>query len=627
MEAPKGYTGPGSEEKAMHWAERLANTKAMMQQGGGGGAQPPAGTVVAGQLPVAAPQGVMAQPQPAATVTTPMGNRMTPAEAAYYGNQSKMMQAIPRMAPEIGAAGGNIIGTGIAGPAGGAVGAGIGGTAGGIVKNAIVGQDQSWSGYAKAGGEGFVKSIPAMVPGGGLRSMAARTVLGGTTEGGIAAAEGDKAGEIYDKTVGGLIGGAGGELFGRGLGAVGHGVWKVLSTSGKAELANAARVLAEQEPRVADATGKMVENKAYTAAVEKAKAMHQSPDELAYNFRETTKVLEEGKTTPKTMGEALVQRPGERERVAAGQALQDVQDKVGAAAEGQGIKFKTPAGAVPDGPVSSVLTPTNPAGKVPAAFLPEAQHAEGLMKGPAANAHDMWGNAAEARSFLLETERDAIRAGDTVKAGAMRVLADKVRGKQEEMVKTLLPKDQADALLQHLTNSDKRYRRAVMAGGDDIVATIAKGGEKGREAQAAFKALSGDDPMAQRMMDVLVRAQKPIAEGGKAGLSAGAAYLLLHVPGVGPYLAGGVGAAKGVQLLRDYMARRGAGDTATFAKLVASRPSPAVQNALGAAGATVGSGAGAETARQANLPRVSVPAPVQRSAQPVAPPSRWQPQL
>jgi hypothetical protein len=239
--------------------------------------------------------------------------------------------------------------------------------------------------------------------------------------------------------------------------------------------------------------------------------------------------------------------------------------------------------------VSAVLTKTNPSGKLPAEFLSHAEHAEGLMTRPTTNGGQAWGNLAEARTYLLETERDAIRAGETVKANAMRTMADKVRGKQEDMVRTLLPKNQADALLGHLKTMDIRYRKAVMAGGDDMVETIAKGGQKGRETKAAVEALNAGDPAAQRALDILVRDAQGAARSGKAATATSLAGLvvMLHLPVIGTALT----TAKLGSWMRQWHAMKGAGSTATFADLVKQQMSKEAKGKAGAAGATIGAAA------------------------------------
>jgi hypothetical protein len=158
----------------------------------------------------------------------------------------------------------------------------------------------------------------------------------------------------------------------------------------------------------------------------------------------------------------------------------------------------------------------------------------------------------------------------------MRDIADTVRDKQHDMARAILPKHQADALIQHLATSDKRYRNAIMAGGDDIVQTIAKGGAKANQSKTAFEALAANDPTAHRAMTAMVKAEQGFLK--KHGLSttlggtaAALAYAAAHVPVVN-IVAGGVattvGLYKAKEIAANYMALRGAGDKVTFKELV-----------------------------------------------------------
>jgi hypothetical protein len=358
----------------------------------------------------------------------------------------------------------------------------------------------------------------------------------------------------------------------------------------------AAQVLAEQKPRNVDAMGKSVENTAYTKAKETVEAAGLDAEHAAYAFKQVKDKA--------NIGDALTQRPGEVARMKAAEDLENVQNFVGNQAAAKGVTPRSPAAGAPfkpikDGPLESINVGPNSKGKIDAQFFPEARQAEYMLQKPAANMNERWGNAAEARSALLAHERTAMINGDTVRADAMRAIADTVRVQQEKMVRAVLPKPQADALITHLKNADTRYRAAIEAGGPDIVKTIAAGGAKGNQAKAKFDALATNDPIAQRMMNALTTAEKRAGDKTLFHIALTAAGTLHFIPVVGTAasaVAGAITAAKLKQMGTDYMVRRGAGQMVTFKDLVA-KEFPQVTSALRQGGAAVGSSAGVDAAR------------------------------
>jgi hypothetical protein len=385
---------------------------------------------------------------------------------------------------------------------------------------------------------------------------------------------------------------------------VGHKIYSAFSGVAKKEVQDAAKVLSEQKPKNVLADGRTVENKAYTQAKETVESRGIDPEHAAYAHEQVSKQA--------TKGEALTQRPGAIEAAKAGQQLENTQNFVGNTAAAQGVMPKSPAAGapfkpIPNGPVAQVLTGPGGTGKVPAAYMQEAAHAEMMLQKPAANMRERWGNAADARATLLQHERDALNSAtpDKVRATAMRELADTVRDQQEKMVKTLLPKKQADALIQHLKNADTRYRNAMTAGGDDIVGTIAKGGAKSNQAKTAFDALAHDDPAAKRMMTAMVAAEQSFIKkhgisGTLTGTALATAYALSHVPVVNVIaggVAGAMGLAKAKQLISNYITQRGAGKTVTFKDLVLKDQTQAKTMAR-SGGAALGAGVGGQVAEE-----------------------------
>jgi hypothetical protein len=179
-------------------------------------------------------------------------------------------------------------------------------------------------------------------------------------------------------------------------------------------------------------------------------------------------------------------------------------------------------------------------------------------------------------------------------------MADEVRKQQQHIAERLLPQKQADALMQRLETADNAYRIAKTAGGNDIVQTIALGGDKGREALAAFNQLVGDDAAAKQMMASLLKLhfKGGAKEAGKYGAAGMAAYIATHIPGPGNAIAAGIGMYKGFHLLRDFVTLKGSGATVKFGDLVKRQMSAnkigrlsAGANVLGAAAAPAIAGA------------------------------------
>jgi hypothetical protein len=513
------------------------------------------------------------------------------AETAYYNAASQVPMKLANMAPAIGAGVGGLAGSAVTPVAGTAIGAGLGGAAGGAVKNYFTGtpENQTIPGYAGEMGKGVVEAAPMMIPGMGPAAMAARVAAGGASQAGLKAIEGGDTGEIMDAGVTG----AAGSMLGEGAGIFGHALWSKFGPGPQKALMDAAKTLADEEPKIASASGKMVDNPAYVKAKQEIQSIGKDPDQVAHD----TRAMQAG--TPR--GEALASRPGsiEAERIGR-QEYQPIAAEIGAA--GQGMKPKA-LPALTDGPLSTIRTPQNPNGTVP--NTPElvnvAQHAEIAATAPAKSIDEKWALLGQTRSELLRGERDALTSTATDKsatAQAMRDIADSVRVQQEKVARALLPKDKADALIQRLETADKNYRRAMLAGAGedgDIVKAIAKGGKEGREAQAAFTAVSGNDPVARRMVNSLVEMEKSKVERYGVGAIVLSSAQLLHLFGpVGSVVAGGLTALKAKQMLVDAMVKKGAGSQLTFKQILGNELRKENARKIGA---TIGANAGGQIAR------------------------------
>jgi hypothetical protein len=533
------------------------------------------------------------------------GQRMSPEEAAQSAEmRQKRLESATRsgahLAPAALGTAGAVVGTAVGGPVGSVAGGVLGGAGGGAIENYFTGgaEKQTPAGYGQSMGVGAVKGGVAGIPGMGPVATAGRIGLSGVVGGGEKYLEGGTVPEVVNAAGGSMVGAAVGEAFGQMLGKVGHQIYTRFSGADKAEIQQAAKVLSEQKPKNVLADGTSVENKAYTAAEKTVKDAGIDVEHAAYAHEQVSKQA--------TKGEAFTQRPGAIEAAKAAQQLENTQNFVGTAGAAQGVIPKSPAAGapfkpIPNGPVSQVLTGPGGTGKIAAQYMPEAAQAEFMLQKPAANMRERWGNAADARAQLLEHERNALKGDkpDKVRAAAMRELADNVRDQQEKMVKTLLPQKHADALMQHLKTADTRYRNAMTAGGDDIVATIAKGGGKSNQAKNAFDALAHDDPAARRMMTAMVNAEQGIVKKYGFGTAAAAsAYALAHVPVVGQAaaaVAGTIALYKAKQQISNYMAMRGAGKQVSFKDLVL-KDSTQTKAGLRQGGAAIGGAVGGQAA-------------------------------
>lgn len=548
MERPEGFK-LGREEEAPSWNKRLANTRALMA-----GDQSAAVAALVAVAPVA-------QPATGGLLNPRVARETIRQKAQEVGGDRAMATFIPPAA----ATGGLLVG--------GPVGAVVGGAAGQTMVEGLT-KSPGERNLTGAAVRGAVEALPMAIPGVGPLAMGARVATGAAGQGGLKWWEGGDADEITAAT---LMGGAGavvGEAFGQSLGMVGHRLWSSYSKAAQAELLDVGRTLATQEPKIKDATGKLVENLVYTKAAERAKQMGQDVDHLAYAWNNTARPhAQGGPAVPPNVGEAVTQRPGGVAQLREGRTLEEIKQEVGQAPK----PTVTNAPQFTHDPTKIVGTGDVPNTQV---FRDAAQVAKDRMTGPAKGWDDVWKNVTQARTDLLTKWREAAGMqegpGKQEAMKAYRALADHIRGQQEEIVRKLIPdKAKADALLNHLNVTSNAYRKAVLAGGDDIVQVIAQGGRKGREAQAAFDELGSKDPAAEQMLDALVTLHKTANKVKAGAASAGFAGSFLtgaaHLPLLGTpatAILGVYGATKSWQLLRAWMVSRGSGNPVKFNDLV-----------------------------------------------------------
>lgn len=541
---------------------------------------------------------VVAPAQPAATgLLDPRAARQAIQQrATQVGAPQALVSAIT---PGMAVAGG-AMGTAVGGPLGAIPGAMTGGAIGRNVTDYMTKPPEEQD-ILKSSIYGAGEGLVAGIPGGKAASIGARMALGATVPAAERWWEGDTLPEVMNAAAGGLVGGALGESLGATLGMAKHLIWTGFSKATQGLLTSAAEVIAKEQPKIADATGKMVPNAKYEAAEQFIKNKGMDPEGLAYGFKQVEQQV--------SRGQAFAERPGGVEQLKQGRQLENIKNQVADAGAAAGVGGLTPKGPIPSGPISTIRAPANLSGNIPQEYLPYAQHAESALLRPTRSVGEHWSNAADAREYLLRVERSALSGSspDTIKAQAMRDIADNVRQYQEIIARALLPKAQSDALIGHLKDTDQAYRKAVLAGGDNIVETIAAGGKKGNQARTAFNELARNDPVAKSWMNALVGAQtkgtRAILWTTVAGLSGTAAAV---VPIAGPAIGavgGAISVVKGLGVIKDYMVQKGAGKVVTMKNMMGRQViSDQAATRFRQAGAALGSAMGAAAAQRAVAP-------------------------
>jgi hypothetical protein len=274
-----------------------------------------------------------------------------------------------------------------------------------------------------------------------------------------------------------------------------------------------------------------------------------NPEEAAYAH----KVSEE--RVPKQ--EAEVGRPGAVEKERIGQGYQQLENEVGAA--GVGTPKASPKLA--DGPRAAVE-----GGQVSKTHAELAERVEAAITAPAPNWQAKWTQLKDARSDLLQAERDALSStapGRTKIADDMRVLANTVRKQQEKAAKYVFGEKDGEAFMGRLKVLDTRYRNLMEAtnGGDLSKAAVMKG-EPGREAERKFVAFAHDDPQA-------VAAYRAM-RGAKGDLAEATVPWTVAAEGL-PVVGKIVKVAKLAGILQEWARERTAGSPVKFTDLVKTR--------------------------------------------------------
>lgn len=474
------------------------------------------------------------------------------------GERAAATHAAAGMAPAALSTAGALGGS-VAGPAGTVAGGALGGGAGQSLKDFLQGRDQSPAAIAKETALGAVLGImPAGRP---LVGAAARAGGAGSVQAGAAAAEGASGPDIVDAGVSGAGAAAGGELFGRALGMVGHKVFSMFTPDAQKAVQGAAKKFSEAEttltkeaPTIPGAGGAAAtKNPKYLQAeadrMEAERVLKDAglkPEEAAYAY----KVSSEG--VPKQ--EAEVTRPAAIEKDRIGAGYQQLEQEVGVA--GQGAPKASPK--LPDGPLAAVE-----AGKVSKDHAELAGEVEMAITAPAKNWREKWVQLKDERSKLLTLEREAESStvpGRSRIANNMRALADTVRTQQAKAAKYVFGEKDGEAFMSRLKVLDTRYRNLMEAtnNGDLAKAAVLKG-EAGREAERKFVAFAHDDPQAISAYRAMRGARGDLAEATVPWTVAAEG-----LPVVGKV----VKVAKLAGIMREWARERAAGSPVKFSDMV-----------------------------------------------------------
>jgi hypothetical protein len=509
---------------------------------------------------------------------------------------------------QYGPEGGSIVGAmagGMAGPAGVVGGGAAGGAGGQILKDWFSGNPQNPTEIAKQGALGGVLGVaPEGRP---VVGALTRTLGAGAVEGGAKAIEGGDAGDVAEAATQGAAGAGLSEMFGRALGMAGHKVWSMFSPDAQTAIQSAAKkfydadeVLKTEQPKIAGPTGAApnpkydAADKARTEAETVLKDAGLKPDEAAYAH----KVTAEG--VPQR--EAEVTRPAAVERARIGAGYQQLEGEMGTgrafrdpAAVLREAELRPPQGqqTLPDGPIAVART-----AKMSPAMQNTAERAEMAVTAPAKDWREKWVQLKDARSALLDLERDAMTsttAGRTQTAQDYRALADGVRKQQEKAATFAFGDQQGGQMIARLKVLDTRYARLMDAtNGMQLDKAAALKGEAGRQADRAFRAFAQNDQSALKAWDAMrVKAGTASAGTEQSILSQ---IRLENVPGIGKYLAAGKSALD----LAGWAREKAAGNPARFEDLVPelaaakaerTRTGRTVRDLTGYAGARLGVGA------------------------------------
>jgi hypothetical protein len=502
-------------------------------------------------------------------------NQLTP-EQQEQGRQGGT-QMLEGALPAAGSTVGSLIGS-RAGLPGQVIGGAIGGGGGQVLKDYLQGNPQSKTKIAEQAALGGLLSV---VPAGKLLTKTGLAVLGGQTAGsaaieaGATAVEGGTPADIVDAGLRGGAEGLGGRLFGHALGMGLNKVYSLFTTDAQKTVQAAAKdlheanqTLATTEPKLpGDGAGDNPKYLAAQAAKEKAEATikdmlpNAKPDEVAYAH----KVTSEG-DVPR--GEAVVMG---RARSAANETSQGY-NQLRQDVQNTGVGVPKANQPTPDGPLAQIRTSENPTGTVEAKFVPDAEHAEMLVKAPADNWSQKWQQLQNAGSELIQKRMAFLQNADKPSADAMDNIFQGVRNQQVAAAKYVFGPARAPQVIDRLEQLDKSWATIMTGSGGMNYARMQQLLEGGnsparRAMETAFKSFAGDDPGAMRAFNAMKvgapadwKLMLPVIAGELSANAAG-------VPTLGALsatAAAGIGGQRIYRVMRQYMNAKVLGQPVQF---------------------------------------------------------------
>jgi len=494
--------------------------------------------------------------------------------------KQKVKDGLTDEAPAIGSIGGSVAG-GLLGNVPGAIAGGaVGGGAGQSLKDWLKGNPQDPTEIAKQTALGGVLGVASEAR--PFVAAGARVVGAGAVNAGAEVAKGGDAEDVLNAAGTGMAESAGGEAFGRALGMAGHKVYSLFAPDARKAVqeaaksyADAAEVLKTESPKLPGVGGAAgganpkydAAEAAKTKAEQTLKDAGLNPEEAAYAHRVSSEV------SPRSRQEAQVEKPGALEQQNIGQGYQQLRSEVGD--KGVGAVKAVPK-PLQDGPITAVVS-----GAVPKAFAELATKVENAITEPAANWQVKWDQLKDARSALLEKEREAYASTGARKvetAEAYRALADTVRKQQEKASNYVFGPTEGPKVIDRLKVLDQRYRNLMEAtNGGDLAKAATLKGEAGRDADRKFRAFASGDPAALEAWNAMRRTGANLEQGVHDLVAAE------RIPVLGRVFSG-------VKLLGSFnrwVAARQAGSPVKFADIIrqGDNGAKATRNAVGSAGA------------------------------------------
>ena len=363
-------------------------------------------------------------------------------------------------------------------------------------------------------------------------------------------------------------------MFGHALGMAVNKVYSNFTPAAQSAVRSAAQDLHEANQTLATTQPKLPTGdanptyEAAQAAKDKAEAQikdilpNAKPDEVAYAH----KVTSEAPETPS--GEAVVMA---RANSAANQTSQGY-NQLRQDVQSAGVGVPKANQPLPDGPVAQIRTPQNPTAPVEAKFLPDAQNAEMLVKAPAANWGEKWGQLQNAGSELIQKRMAFLANGDKYSADQMDGIFQGVRKQQENAANYVFGPTKGPQVINRLESLDKSWA-TIMTGSGGLnygkMQSVLQGDNtpQRRAMETAFKSFASGDPSAMRAFNAMKagaatdwKMMIPVVAGEASANLAGIPTL----GGVSAAVAAGLGGQRLYRVMQQYMNAKVLGRTVQF---------------------------------------------------------------